>query len=383
MREWVDARDDSLRSPCSPLEAATLPTPSPGPRRDPRSRCRPAVSAAPICTSSMASLPDPKLPLVPGHEIVGIVGGAGRRRDTLWRRRCASACRGSATPAVRVAYCRSGRENLCDAPRFTGYHDRRRLRRITRSPTHATAFALPGGLRRRRRLAPWLCAGLIGYRALQHGRRRRAPRHLRLRRRCAHRRATRTCFRGTRDRSRSRGRATPRRSVSRAKLGVAWAGAAATRRAPAGALDAALIFAPVGTPSFPTALRASCKGGTVVSARGIHMSDIPSFPYSFLWGERQVVSVANLTRRTQWISSPARSEPRSDARRAHHLLCRRQRSARGAARRHADRRGGADASVSCYTWRRVPLNLHKISRQSVIGGRPRKFVDLRCVASGG
>jgi propanol-preferring alcohol dehydrogenase len=233
-------------------------------------------------------LPRPKLPLVPGHEVVGRVEAlgdgvtgfaAGDRVGIPWLGWTCGVC-----PA-----CRAGRENLCERARFTGYD-------LDGGYAEAAlvdaryAFRLPPGYSDVE-AAPLLCAGLIGYRAWSpvRGARRLglygfgAAAHLVAQ---LARHAGQEVFAFTRPGD------LDAQAFARS-LGAAWTGGA-DEPAPA-PLDAALIFAPVGA-LVPTALGATAPGGTVVCA-GIHMSDIPSFPYALLWGERTVRSVANLTRR--------------------------------------------------------------------------------------
>jgi propanol-preferring alcohol dehydrogenase len=229
-----------------------------------------------------------KLPIIPGHEIVGTVAkkGAGVERFAIgervgvpWLGYTCGACR----------YCASGRENLCDAARFTGYHldggyaeytvaDQRYCFAIPKEYDDAAA-------------APLLCAGLIGYRSLvMAGDAKRlgiygfgAAAHIVVQ-------VAR--YQGRRLFAFSRPGDTEAQRFAR-ELGAEWAGDSTAK--PPEELEAAIIFAPVG-PLVTAALRATAKGGTVVCA-GIHMSDIPAFPYEILWGERVVRSVANLTRR--------------------------------------------------------------------------------------
>jgi propanol-preferring alcohol dehydrogenase len=249
------------------------------------------VAACGVCRTDLhvvdGELPHPKLPIVPGHEIVGRIEAVGANVKALsvgmrvgipWLGRTCSRCR----------YCREGRENLCDAPVFTGY---------TRDGGYAThvvadagfVFALPD------RgddvaTAPLLCAGLIGWRSLRMaGEGRRiglygfgAAAHIVAQ---LARWQGREVFAFTRAGDRA-GQEFAR------KLGACWAGA--SDEIPPEPLDCAIIYAPVGA-LVPAALKAVRKGGRVVCA-GIHMSDIPSFPYSLLWEEREVISVANLTR---------------------------------------------------------------------------------------
>lgn len=251
------------------------------------------VRACGVCRTDLhlvdGDLPGRASPIVPGHEIVGVVEALGAGVEGLklgarvgvgWLGGTCSAC----------AYCRSEQENLCDAPSFTGY---------TRNggfATHAIAdarfaYPLPDAFADDAEAAPLLCAGLIGWRSLVaagDGERLGlygfgAAAHIILQ---VAKWQGRRVFVFTRA-----GDAASQ--VFARKLGVDWAGASG--EAPPELLDAAIIYAPVG-PLVPLALRAVRKGGRVVCA-GIHMSDIPAFPYEVLWGERSVKSVANLTRR--------------------------------------------------------------------------------------
>jgi alcohol dehydrogenase, propanol-preferring len=233
-------------------------------------------------------LPRPTLPLVLGHEIVGAVTGAGAGADRFahgtvvgvpWLGWTCGACR----------FCRSGRENLCEHARFTGY-DRDGGYAEYALADERYCFALPPGYDPVH-AAPLLCAGLIGHRALLAA--GDAPRlGLYGFGAAAHivaqlaRHEGRRVFAFTRPGD-AEGQCFPR------ALGAEWAGG--SDELPPEPLDAAIIFAPVGA-LVPAALRATDRGGTVVCA-GIHMSDIPAFPYEILWGERSVRSVANLTRR--------------------------------------------------------------------------------------
>ncbi len=250
------------------------------------------VAACGVCRTDLhvvdGELPDPKLPLIPGHEIVGrvaAVGGGvthvrpGQRVGIPWLAWTCGQC----------AACRAGRENLCDAARFTGY---------TRDGGYADlvvadarfCFALPSGIDDVA-TAPLLCAGLIGYRSLvKAGDGERlgvygfgAAAHIVAQ---IARYQGRQVFAFTR----------PGDAAAQAfalRHGATWTGASDSL--PPEPLDAAIIFAPVGD-LVPLALRAVRKGGTVVCG-GIHMSDIPTFPYRDLWQERTLCSVANLTRR--------------------------------------------------------------------------------------
>jgi propanol-preferring alcohol dehydrogenase len=250
------------------------------------------VHACGVCRTDLhlvdGELPEPKVPVIPGHEIVGTVVAHGRgvsapalgtRVGVPWLARACGHC----------DYCRSGRENLCADARFTGYqHDGG----YAEYAVADAAFVLPLPARYDDlHAAPLLCAGLIGYRAYaMAGDARRlglygfgAAAHLIAQIALAQ---GRQVFAFTRP---GDGAA---QDFARG-LGVHWAGGS-DEPAPA-ALDAALIFAPAG-PLVPAALAATARGGVVVCA-GIHMSDIPAFPYRLLWGERSVRSVANLTRR--------------------------------------------------------------------------------------
>ncbi|MBP0588659.1 zinc-dependent alcohol dehydrogenase family protein [Paraburkholderia sp. LEh10] len=249
------------------------------------------VLACGVCRTDLhvvdGELSEPKRPVIPGHEIVGRVAARGAdvtkfeigdRVGVPWLGRTCGVC----------PYCASGRENLCDDPAFTGYTldggyaeqvvaDSRYCLHLPERYDDAQA-------------APLLCAGLIGYRTLSMaGDAKRvgiygfgAAAHIVAQ---VARHQGRAVYAFTRA-----GDATAQQLARR--LGAAWAGG--SDEAPPDPLDAALIFAPVGA-LVPAALKAVVKGGVVVCG-GIHMSDIPAFPYAFLWGERRVVSVANLTR---------------------------------------------------------------------------------------
>jgi alcohol dehydrogenase, propanol-preferring len=269
-----------------PLVLRTLPRPEPA-----AGQVQVAVRACGVCRTDLhlvdGELPDPKLPVVPGHEIVGIVTalgagvtapGLGTRVGIPWLGHTCGQC----------GYCASGRENLCGDAGFTGY---------TRDGGYAEyavadarfVFPLPDAYDDLH-AAPLLCAGLIGYRAYAlagaaptlgiygFG----AAAHLIAQVALGQ---GRTVFAFTRP-----GDAEAQAFARR--VGVHWAGGS-DEAAPA-PLDAALIFAPAGA-LVPAALAATVRGGRVVCA-GIHMSDIPAFPYRLLWGERSLCSVANLTR---------------------------------------------------------------------------------------
>ena len=272
-----------LDAPGTPLRLAEIADPEPG-----AGEILVAVSACGVCRTDLhivdAELPDAKLPLVLGHQIVGtVVRGAQRFAggDVVgvpWLGWTDNECR----------YCTGGRENLCDRARFTGYHrDGGYAELAVADERYCTA--LPSGYDAIH-AAPLLCAGLIGYRALKlAGDAERiglygfgSSAHLVCQ---VARHEERRVFAFTRAHD------TESQAFAR-ELGAEWAGDAL---APAPEeLDAAIVFAPAGE-LVPAALRASAKGATVVCA-GIHMTDIPAFPYELLWEERTVRSVANLTR---------------------------------------------------------------------------------------
>lgn len=271
----------------APLTFQELPDPIPGP-----GEVRVKISACGVCRTDLhvldGDLPAIPYPVIPGHEVVGRVDALGASVDDL-------------KPGMRVGvpwlgytcgecfYCRIGKENLCDRPKFTGYT------RDGGFASHLVAdarYCFPLGEHGDDvAIAPLLCAGLIGWRSLMMAGESKAlgiygfgaAGHI----------VTQV--------ARSQGRtvyAFTRRGDQEAQqlalsLGADWAGASEDR--PPTDLDAAIIYAPVGA-LVPLALRAVRKGGRVVCA-GIHMSDIPTFPYDNLWGERQIMSVANLTRK--------------------------------------------------------------------------------------
>ena len=276
-----------LDRPGLPLRLAELPRPAPG-----LAQVRLRVAACAVCRTDLhvvdGELAQPKLPLIPGHQVVGVVEARGRgaarfaigaRVGVPWLGGCCGRCE----------YCARGEENLCDRPVFTGY---------TRDGGFADAcladerfcFPIPAGFDDLA-AAPLLCAGLIGYRALRlagEGRRLGlygfgAAAHLLAQ---VARHPGREVYAFTRPRD------VAAQAFAR-ELGAVWAGS--SESPPPVPLDSALIFAPAGE-LVPAALAAVRKGGVVVCA-GIHMSDIPSFPYQRLWGERVLRSVANLARR--------------------------------------------------------------------------------------
>ncbi len=269
------------------LEAADLPLPQPGP-----GQIRVRVAACGVCRTDLhvvdGDLTDPKLPIVPGHEIVGTVDAlgdgvvafaAGQRVGVPWLGFSCGTC----------DYCAAGRENLCGAARYTGYQIDGGYADYCLADARY-AFALPVGYSDSE-AAPLLCAGLIGHRAYRmtgEGRRLGvygfgAAAHIMIQV---------ALWEGREVYGFTRPGDVEAQAFAR-DLGAVWAGASGEE--PPQPLDAAVIFAPVGE-LVPEALKRTARGGIVVCA-GIHMSDIPSFPYRILWEERQIRSVANLTRR--------------------------------------------------------------------------------------
>ncbi len=293
-----------LEAPGQPLRLARLPVPRP-----PAGHALIRVRTCGVCRTDLhivdGELPDPRLPLVPGHEIVGTVAelGAGVERFRVgdrvgvpWLGATDGTCR----------YCTAGRENLCDRPTFTGYGVDGGYAEYALADARF-CFALPAAYDDAQ-AAPLLCAGLIGYRTWQlagvdaesiglygFG----AAAHI-LAQLLAQ--AGKRVYAFTRPGD-LRGQAFARR------LGVVWAGG--SDEEPPERLDAALIFAPVGA-LLVAALRATSEAGVVVCG-GIHMSDVPSFPYRLLWEERSVRSVANLTRQDgdEFLELVARAPVRS------------------------------------------------------------------------
>ena len=279
-------RAQVLRHSRKPLESAILATPEPG-----RGQVLLRVSACGVCRTDLhvadGELPNPKLPLVLGHEIVGRVVALGpdtagftldQRVGVPWLGWTCGEC----------GYCRRGEENLCDSARFTGYQlDGGYAEFVVADARYC--FAIPAAYSDVD-AAPLLCAGLIGYRALlMAGEAKRigfygfgAAAHI-LAQLCVHE--------GREVYALVRPGDEPSRAFAR-ELGAHWSGY--SNEPPPEPLDAALIFASAGA-LIPGALGAVRKGGIVVCA-GIHMSDIPGFPYRLLWGERVLRSVANLTR---------------------------------------------------------------------------------------
>jgi propanol-preferring alcohol dehydrogenase len=276
-----------LDSPRTPLHEAHLDHPGPGP-----GQVLARVQACGVCRTDLhivdGELPEPKLPLIPGHQIVAQIEALGEGADRFaagdrigipWLGWADGTCR----------YCRTGRENLCDRAGFTGYQLDGGYAELVVADERF-CLSLPDGYPDLQ-AAPLLCAGLIGYRALRMtGEAERlglygfgASAHIICQ---VARHQGRRVFALTRP-------GDEETQAFARQLGAEWAGDTAV--GPPEELDAAIIFAPVGE-LVPAALRAMAKGGTVVCA-GIHMSDIPAFPYEILWGERSVRSVANLTRR--------------------------------------------------------------------------------------
>ena len=276
-----------LESPGKPLRKADLPRPNPG-----HSQLLIRVLACAVCRTDLhvidGELTKPKLPVIPGHEIVGTVAALGNGVDRFkignrvgipWLGWTCGQC----------AYCKNGQENLCDQAKFTGYTLDGGYAEYTVADQRF-CFSIPDSYSDAE-AAPLLCAGLIGYRSLvKAGNGKRigiygfgAAAHII---------AQVAKFQGRRI------YAFTRPGDEEAKkfaigLGAVWAGG--SNEMPPEKLDAAIVFAPVGQ-LVPLALKAVAKGGIVVCG-GIHMSDIPSFPYSILWQERSICSVANLTRR--------------------------------------------------------------------------------------
>lgn len=266
-----------LDAPDRPLRAAEVPDPVPGP-----GRLLVRVLACGVCRTDLhvvdGELPEPKLPLVPGHQIVGEVVGSGERVGIPWLGWTCGECR----------FCRAGHENLCDRALFTGYSLDGGFAELAVADERF-CLPLPEGYPDLQ-AAPLLCAGLIGYRSLRlAGEAERvglygfgASAHI-------------VCqvavWQGRRVFALTREGDEEGQAFARS-LGAEWAGGALS--GPPEELDAAILFAPAGE-LVPVALRAVRKGGSVVCA-GIHMGDIPSFPYELLWGERVLRSVANLSR---------------------------------------------------------------------------------------
>lgn len=280
-----------LERPRSPLVRRERPLPSPA-----AGELMIEVKACGVCRTDLhvvaGELEHPALPIIPGHEIVGRVAaiGAGVRGFRLgervgvpWLGATCGAC----------AYCQAGSENLCDTPVFTGYT------RDGGFASHTVAdarycFSL-GEEGDDAEIAPWLCAGLIGWRSYRMASAAESGKALALGLygfgAAAHILTQVALWQGHRVFAFTREGDTAAQDFARS-LGVLWAGG--SEETPPEPLDAAIIFAPVGS-LVPAALKAVRKGGRVVCG-GIHMSDIPAFPYAVLWEERHLMSVANLTR---------------------------------------------------------------------------------------
>lgn len=276
-----------LEAPHLPLKLVEVPVPTPS-----AEQVLIRVRTCGICRTDLhvvdGELTQPKLPLIPGHQIIGTVVSTGAKADKFkegdrvgvpWLGRTCNCCR----------YCLTGRENLCDRAEFTGYQIDGGYAEYTVADEHF-CFPIPEGYSDLQ-AAPLLCAGLIGYRSLVMTENAEriglygfgAAAHIIIQ---VARYLGKQVFAFTRSGD------TEGQEFAR-NLGAVWAGD--SDRPPPEELDAAIIFAPVGA-LVPAALKAVAKGGIVVCA-GIHMSDIPSFPYEILWGERVLRSVANLTRR--------------------------------------------------------------------------------------
>ena len=265
-----------LDAPRQPLRLTTLPDPEPGP-----DQLLLNIRACGVCRTDLhlrdGEIDTPKLPVVLGHQIVGVTDD-GRRVGVPWLGWTDGDC----------MYCRSGRENLCVNARFTGRDIDGGFAELTVADERF-CLPLPPELSDQE-VAPLLCGGLIGYRALSMT--GDAPRlGLYGFGSAAHMICQLAAWQGRTVFAFTRAGDTRTQEFARS-LGAAWAGA--SDEAPPEPLDAAIIFAPAG-PLVPEALRRLAPGGVVVCA-GIHMSDIPSFPYAELWEERMIRSVANLTR---------------------------------------------------------------------------------------
>jgi alcohol dehydrogenase, propanol-preferring len=275
-----------LDVPGEPLRVAEVATPEPG-----EGQVLLRVHCCAVCRTDLhvvdGELPDPRLPLIPGHQIVGTVESIGEHTDSFtvgervgvpWLGWTDGECR----------YCLSGRENLCENAQFTGYQINGGYAEYALADGRF-CFPIPEGFPDLQ-AAPLLCAGLIGHRSLRFaGDAERlglygfgASAHI-VAQVAAHEGRRVFAFTSPHDEE--------AQEFAR-ELGAEWAGS--SEEAPPEELDAAIIFAPVGA-LVPAGLRAVARGGTVVCA-GIHMSEIPSFSYDLLWGERSVRSVANLTR---------------------------------------------------------------------------------------
>jgi alcohol dehydrogenase, propanol-preferring len=277
-----------LEAQAKPLSAMGVPVPRPGPEQ-----VLIQVHACGVCRTDLhivdGELLNPKLPLIPGHEIVGTVIQTGNRVDRLsvgdrvgvpWLGYTCGQCR----------YCQRDQENLCDRALFTGYTIDGGYAEYTVA-NWRYCFHVPE-MYSDAEAAPLLCAGLIGYRSYRMIGQYTERLGIYGFGAAAHIITQVAVYRGKRVYAFTRSGDTNAQEFA-LRLGAVWAGNSTER--PPEELDAAVIFAPVGA-LLPAALRVTAKGGTVVCG-GIHMSDIPSFPYGILWEERVVRSVANLTRR--------------------------------------------------------------------------------------
>ena len=277
-----------LQTPGNPLLYREVPVRKPNP-----DQVLIKVHACGVCRTDLhvvdGELPNPKLPIIPGHEIVGTVILKGKNVDSFaigdrigvpWLGSTCNQC----------AFCRTGRENLCDSPEFTGYTlDGGYAEYVVADRRYC--FDLPEGYSDAA-AAPLLCAGLIGYRSYRMAGESAESIGIYGFGGAAHIVAQIAVYQGKRVFAFTRPGDTKAQEFA-LKLGALWAGD--SNQVPPQPLDAAIIFAPVGS-LVPAALKAVIKGGIVICG-GIHMSDIPSFPYRILWEERVVRSVANLTRR--------------------------------------------------------------------------------------
>ncbi len=276
-----------LRAPGEPLNLREIATPTPGSHE-----LLLRIGACAVCRTDLhvvdGELPGPKLPLIPGHEIVGTVVATGPH-VTYWQPGDRVGVPWLGWTCGTCGYCLTERENLCDSARFTGYHRDGGYAEYTVADERF-CFRIPEGFSDLA-AAPLLCAGLIGYRSL-----RAVGDALRVGLygfgAAAHIVAQLARYEGRRVFAFTRPGDTDAQRFA-GDLGAEWVGG--SDQEPPEPLDAAIIFAPAGA-LIPQALRVVAKGGSVVCA-GIHMSDVPSFPYRILWGERVLRSVANLTRR--------------------------------------------------------------------------------------
>jgi propanol-preferring alcohol dehydrogenase len=276
-----------LHAPATPLHSERVPVPHPGP-----GQVLLRVHACGVCRTDLhivdGELREPSLPLIPGHQIVGSVvaagedvhsGAVGDRVGVPWLGWTCGTC----------DFCRRGRENLCERARFTGYHIDGGFAEYAVAD-HRFCFAIPDGYPDVQ-AAPLLCAGLIGYRSLRLAGEDAARIGVYGFGAAAHILTQVATAQGRQVFAFTRAGDAAGQTFA-LELGAVWAGDASAQ--PPEPLDAAIIFAPAGE-LVPAALRAVAPGGTVVCG-GIHMSDIPSFPYEILWRERVLRSVANLTR---------------------------------------------------------------------------------------